>query len=320
MLPENDGTTSTDSPEENHELVLFATRNIHEAEELFVEYHDVLHSIPWFVHSIPTVSDYRTAGEITKRSRTAGIAIEHANQRRRHISGPVQGINRIFTTIKSIVSDKDLVSSMNTRVGYLLPDSLLAAKQYHDDDDPYRGLLRNTTLLQLQRKGTCLDDIAVVTGEIESRNQRHVYRWNNKSVSRGTVILQTPVYIMPIPNHKECPVHCFQYNGASSKTTLDDESPTNIALCPLLVSLENILSIRTNDFVSETDENSKNDNVEFRWSSETLQQQINSILNLTSSNMDRSLWIWDLVAIKNLEKGDEVRWHRLRKEPKNLLY
>jgi hypothetical protein len=125
---------------------------------------------------------------------------------------------------------------------------------------------------------------------------------------------------MPIPNHKECPVHCFQYNGASSKTTLDDESPTNIALCPLLVSLENILSIRTNDFVSETDENSKNDNVEFRWSSETLQQQINSILNLTSSNMDRSLWIWDLVAIKNLEKGDEVRWHRLRKEPKNLLY
>jgi hypothetical protein len=205
---------------------------------------------------------------------------------------------------------------MNARVAFLLPDSLTAAKQC-PDDDPYRGLLRNTTLLQLQRKGTCLDDIVATVTSEESTNQRHVYRWNHKAVSKGTVLLQTPVYIMPVPNHKECPVHCFHYGDASSLS--NPETATDFALCPLLVSLGIILSARKSDSTDEDDQNN-NDNVEFRWSSETLLRQGLSTLDLTNSNMmDRSLLTWDLVATKNLERGDEVRWHMLRTKPTFFL-
>jgi hypothetical protein len=276
-------------------LQLRVSKAIKEGDELFVEYDPILHDNSIFNH-IPTDSHYNRTKEIV-----ADALRSVTDQAER--SGRVTC--RMIPVMRFV---KQTVARYDPMVATLLPESNTRANQYRKLH-PSVATIRNSTLLQLQQMGVCVDDIMPApnsddTTEGDAGEGQRIVAVAQRNFTRGKVVSTQPLHIMQSLLSQTCALEQECKPVSMQHNCFMNENLTSILFCPLGPK---ILRGAENDNVT-TNSDGQLVNVEYRWS---LHRGVTEHFHMRDDfKNSTSIMAWDVIALRDIAKDETVRDHK----------
>jgi hypothetical protein len=271
---------------------LRATRPIHAGEEFFVTYtHHPASSLLQNSHifdQIPSVEDYALADGLIDDLILTSKRMVYAHLKRMI----TVNTDYIFTLMRRSIG------KLNPAVAALLPSRAQLAKDRFGQSSSLTQL-KNKTLQVHQLISSCLDDLQVQEKADTSRALQVT-----RNIKKGEVVTTVPMYV--ISDVEAASVSCETTKKEECASPRNPYSPLclfvgsqsspNIFFCPLTEAI--YLSNSNADTATPA-------NVEFQWADSDYRKA--SILELINAPV--GVVAWNVVALKNLEAGVEVRSH-----------
>lgn len=250
---------------------LHVSRPIAAGEELFVTYDAVLHKHA-FYDRIPSAADYDLAGAIVADAMRT--VTDHKGKKQRSSAGSVLRLLK-----------RSVARLNHSLIATLIPDvaPVKNAKIYSAS----LALLRNQTLLKLQQSGVCLDDV---------RKAEDGASVAMRSFQKGQVVTTTVTLLLVM---KKSEGTCAGLEGECSATQqrncYEHELENDlILLCPL-----------TSPTIKQAGDGDVA-NVEYRRNNLRAARELIGIDESPASGS--SIMVWDVVALRNVAAGEEVRF------------
>jgi hypothetical protein len=260
---------STDKDEDLKRFELRATATIREGDELFIPFDAHVHGQSSLFEHIPTEEKYTAVRDIINGIRTS-YAKAATNRGKRK--------EKTDTTF-AVYLVKKSVSLVNSAIGVLLPqnnDKYVQMRKTY----PLWAMWKGKGLPVLQANGKCLSDVKKEASTMSMVATR--------AFQKGDVVAPIPMYAME--NAMTCAMEEEECRLPSSTSSCFGHQDSRLLLCPLTSSA----------FITPSSEDS---NVEYQWTSKAMRElSIDKVLSSKPGDLS-----WDLVALRNIENGEEVR-------------
>ena len=264
-------------------LQLRTSKAIKEGDELFVQYDPSFHINSIFNH-IPTNSHYSRTKEIVA---DALRSVTDQSERSGRVTCRMVPVMRFV---------KQIVARYDPMVATLLPESNTRASHYRKLH-PSVATLRNSTLLQLQQMGVCLDDIMPPPNSndlggdvVDASNLVAVAR---RKFSRGSIVSTLPLYILNASVFQTCGLEPDCTPVDMQQNCFLNENMTSVLFCPL------------GPRIVQEDADKKVVNVEYRWSQHRGVTEHFAIRD--EFKYSTSILAWDVIALRDITIGEKVR-------------
>lgn len=295
----------TSPSDDTSPIVLHAAKSIMLGEELFLTFEQHLHPrLPeWFDQVIPTMEDYKEADYLIHEARNTfrGPLSSRARNTNKRDQASVVGL--ALRMIQGIAERYRPAAAKLMRV------ALESLSTYSGKADQVTSLymaLKNQTLEKLRRQGLCISDVTTTTG---------TGTWNTvvtRNVTKGNRVYPVPLLVKLKPEARPQQQSCSNDNIVDGSEGLCQNLPivmsnscwsrpgVLVEVCPLhpLTNMH-IVEPGTNDAT-----------VELQWTNWTDATKGVDVDLSTWREKEKSpfelMLVWDLVAIRDLQKGDEV--------------
>jgi hypothetical protein len=260
--------TTTDKDGDLKRFELRATATIIEGDELFVPFDAHLHGQSSLFEHIPTEEKYTTVRNIIDGIRSSYIKLAAASK-----VGNKASVDPSF--VINLV--KKSVAIGNPAIGALLPknnDKFVQMRKTY----PLWALWKGNGLPALQVNGKCLSDVKKDVSTVVA----------TRDFQKGDVVAPMPMYAME--NTMTCSTEQEECRLPSSTSSCFGHQDSRLLLCPLTLSAFIIPS-------------AEDPNVEYQWTTKPMRElSIEKVLSSKPGDLS-----WDLVALRDIETGEEVR-------------